>query len=153
MVPEPKGKQLLLSVVYTSSIALVAFSLAIIFLEENVIHTFRDFRVQEPVTSLAEWRWISLDPVNVDTAPTTAIIIAAAFSLMMAIVAFGWVTTLWFGISEEKVSDHTCSLWKTLTYKGANIGDYFLYPNPPWHSAQSRYHDICLRRPIRPRGT
>src|SRR5687767_10573039 len=105
MVPELTVTHLLLSVIYTSSIALLAFSIAIIFLEENVIHAFKNFLVQEPVTSLAEWRWISLDPVNVDTAPTTAMLVVAAFSLITAVVAFGWVTTLCLGVSGRNVGN------------------------------------------------
>jgi hypothetical protein len=98
-------KTSILSAIYTLSVVLLAVSLAVIFLEGNVIHAFRDFNVQEPGTSLAEWRWISLDPANLDTAPTTAIITAAVFGLMNAVLAFGWVTMLWFGVLQNRVRD------------------------------------------------
>lgn len=94
----------LFSAIYILSIALLAASLATIFLELNVVNAFIDYEVQESKSSIAEWRWVSLNPVNVDAAPTNAIFTAAAVGIIAAVVASAWATVLLCRFLQKNVS-------------------------------------------------
>jgi hypothetical protein len=85
-------------ITFILSIVLLGLSLSEIILEQNVLHTFRNVKIQYPNSSLAENLWVSLNPDYIDPNPTIAISVAGAVGVISAISSIVWVSALWWGV-------------------------------------------------------
>lgn len=95
------------------SLILLGLCLAEIVLEQNVISVFRDYKVQYQGSSMAEWMFVSLNPVYIDSGPTMAVTIAGAVGTVAAVMVSVWVAIVWWGVSPRTVSSVSVFLQPT----------------------------------------
>lgn len=85
------------------SLLLIGLSIALIVLEERLQHAFIDKRIQYPDSSLAEWLFINLNPMNIDIGPTVAKFAVGGFSLGAALLSVMPGLLRWFAASDTVV--------------------------------------------------
>ncbi|KAF2475499.1 uncharacterized protein BDR25DRAFT_350855 [Lindgomyces ingoldianus] len=91
--------------IFITAIIILALSLAEIVMEAKVLTAFSSgLQVQLPGTSLAEWLFIPLRPMNLDTGPTEAIFVAGAFGVVCGLFEVAWLLAIWFGVKGVVVS-------------------------------------------------
>jgi hypothetical protein len=90
--------------IFVSSIVVIVISIAEIALETRMLHAFHHIQIQLPGSSLAEWLFINMDPHNLDTGPTVAIITLGSIDIGFSSVLLIWCGCMWFGIRRVNVS-------------------------------------------------
>lgn len=90
--------------ILVNSVILLFLSVAEIVLEDRVLHAFRSVQIQYPGSSLAEWLFVSMNPRNIDSGPTTAIFLVGGGGLICALVGIGCILATWWGVMESKVN-------------------------------------------------
>ncbi|KAF2249801.1 hypothetical protein BU26DRAFT_604114 [Trematosphaeria pertusa] len=88
--------------ILVNSVILLFLSVAEIVLEDRVLHAFRSVQIQYPGSSLAEWLFVSMNPRNIDSGPTTAIFLVGGGGLICALVGIGCILATWWGVMESK---------------------------------------------------
>jgi hypothetical protein len=89
--------------IFVTAIVLLGLAIAEIALTAVSLRAFRHFDVQIPGSSLAEWKFISMDPSNIEEGTTTAKYVVGTASLVAALIASLWVALQWRGVREVKV--------------------------------------------------
>lgn len=80
------------------SIFILGLSIAELILEQNVIHAFKNVKIQYPNSNLAENLWVSMNPSYIDPNPTTAITVVGAVGVVSSVAGMGWILGLWWGV-------------------------------------------------------
>jgi hypothetical protein len=86
-----------------AALLLVGLAAAEIALTAKTLRAFRRLDVQYPGSSLAEWKFVDLDPPNIDSGPTSACFTVGAASLASAVLATLWIVLVVCGVGGLKV--------------------------------------------------
>jgi hypothetical protein len=89
--------------VFITSVVLFALAIAEISLAAVSLRAFRHFSIQIPGSNLAEWKFVDMDPTNIDEGTTSAKFAVGAAGLAAALLASLWVVLRWAGFSGNKV--------------------------------------------------
>ncbi|KAF2707835.1 hypothetical protein K504DRAFT_45145 [Pleomassaria siparia CBS 279.74] len=84
-------------IILVVSIILACLSIATIILQLKVNGVFQDLQVQIPGSNIAEWMYVSLNPVYLDTGPGISILVVGACGIMSGLSGMSWVITAWVG--------------------------------------------------------
>jgi len=89
--------------VFVTAIVPLGLAIAEITLTAITLRAFRRFDVQFPGSSLAEWKFVSLDPSNIDDGTTSAKFVVGTTGLVAALVPSLWIALQWWGVGKVKV--------------------------------------------------
>lgn len=87
--------------IFILAFILLLLGIAEIVLQDRVHHAFKNYLIQYPGSSLAEWLFVTLNPLNLDTGPSSAKFTVGAVSMFSALLAMAWMATVWW--SRRKV--------------------------------------------------
>jgi hypothetical protein len=92
-----------------TALILVGLAIAEIALTAKTLHAFRHIEVQYPGSSLAEWKFVDMNPANIDAGPTSANFTVGAGSLASALLTTLWIVLVVCGVDELKVRRRSTS--------------------------------------------
>ena len=94
--------------VFVVAVILIGLGIAEIALTAVSLRAFRRFQIQIPGSSLAEWKFVPMDPTNVDDGTTTAKFVVGTAGLVAALLALLWIALQWAGVGGIKVRRRKC---------------------------------------------
>ncbi|KAF2260487.1 hypothetical protein CC78DRAFT_620203 [Lojkania enalia] len=118
---------LLKYMIFLTSLILLGLSISIIVVEDKAVGVHRNLGIQLPNSSIVEWLWVPLNPMNLDHGPSMAIFIAGAMGLLASVMGLGWIVWDWCGVRGYKVKTwglFTCLIELINTGTGLAITAY-----------------------------
>jgi hypothetical protein len=97
--------------VFATSLLLTLLTIALFLLQLQLEYAFRPAAQQYPGSSLAEQRFVSFSPENIDSGPSTSIFAVAAFSIITCSAGIAWNVADWWkfrNITVKKLGVLTC---------------------------------------------